>query len=269
MWRLVDTSLRSGGVMRGDRLMSAIAEQIEDESIERMPIPFAAVATDLDTGQEVWLREGPMLSAVRASTGIPGLFSPVWYQDHWLVDGGVVNPVPVSLCLALGADYVIAVNLNTHLAKHTASNRRRALARDEEEREAEAHAASDHDDGDDPETRHPDSSLASEAEDDEDGGPWPNLDRWSSVLDGFVDAIKPARSAGPGLFDVMATSVNIMQDRITRSRMVGDPPAIMISPKLGHFGLLDFHRADEAIEIGRAAVEKVADELAELRALLP
>jgi NTE family protein len=248
IWRLVDTTLRGGGVMRGNRLMRAIAERIEDRAIEDLPTAFAAVAADLETGQEVWIREGPMLSAVRASSGLPGLFSPMWYQDRWLIDGGVVNPVPVSLCRALGADYVIAVNLNTHLSKHAGLLRRRALAR--------AAALPD----EEPPTE--------SSSDSEDPSGRTRLEKWSELVDGLVGAVKSSKPAEPGLFEVMATSINIMQDLITRSRMVGDPPAILITPDLGHFQMMDFHRAAEAIELGRAAVEKVADEIEELNKLI-
>ena len=91
--------------------MDAIAVGVGDTLIEQLPIAFGAVATDLDTGEEVWLREGPMMRVVRASSGVPGLFAPAWHVDRWLVDGGVVNPVPVSMCRAMGADVVIAVDV--------------------------------------------------------------------------------------------------------------------------------------------------------------
>ncbi len=238
VWRLLDTTFRGGGVITGNRLMRAIGEQLEDRSIEGLPIAFAAVAADLDTGQEVWLREGPMLSAVRASSGMPGLFAPMWYQNRWLIDGGVVNPVPVSLCRAQGADYVIAVNLNRHLNRYAMRKHQRA----------------------DPGTANP---AARSPKSDELPG-WPGLDRLAGLVDGLVEALKPAKNGEPRLFDVMATSIDIMQDRITRSRMVGDPPDLVLSPDLTQFHLMDFHRADEAISIGRREVARVE---AELRAL--
>jgi NTE family protein len=259
VWRLVDGTLR-GGVMRGDRVMEALAERIGDLDIGELPVTFGAVATDLDTSQEVWIREGSLLNAVRASSGMPGLFAPMWYQDRWLVDGGVVNPVPVSLCLAMGADYVIAVNLNSHLSKHSGLVKRFAPAADDDEgadeplEEVAPEPPPTVEDGD--AIPREESSLRS------------SLERFSSIVDGLVEAIKPNRSEGPGIFDVMATSINIMQDRITRSRMVGDPPAVMLSPKLGDFQIMDFHRADEAVEIGRETVRKASEELDALQASL-
>lgn len=236
IWRLLDTTFRGGGVMSGNRLMRTIGEQIEDRKIEELPIAFAAVAAELNTGQEVWLRKGPMLSAARASSGFPGLFSPMWHQDRWLIDGGVVNPVPVSVCRALGADYVIAVNLNSHLSRHSAL--KRLHTREE-------------------------ASAARDNSSDVQG--WPSLEKLSGLVDGLVEALKPAKSEEPRLFDVMATSINIMQDRITRSRMVGDPPDLILAPDLGEFQMMDFHRADEAMSIGWKEVSKNADELQDLK----
>jgi NTE family protein len=181
VWRLVDTRFRGGGIMTGNRLMDAIATQVGDPHIERLELGFAAVAADLHTGEEVWIREGPVMTAVRASSGVPGLFTPTWYLDRWLIDGGVVNPLPVSVCRALGADVVIAVDLS-HSVMHADT-----------------------------------SSL---------------------------------RDSQPSLLESMSNAVNIMQDRITRSRLVIDPADLVLRPELRNFQLMDFHRAAEAIETG-------------------
>jgi NTE family protein len=234
VWTLLDATFPSGGVIRGDRLMQAIGGQIEDRPIESLPRSFAAVAADLITGQEVWLRTGPMLRAVRASSGLPGLFAPVEHEGRWLIDGGVVNPVPVSLCRALGADYVIAVNLNS-----TLSGRRRRKRPSAARIEPQAHVA------------------ATE-------GGLPLRERWAGLVDGLVDSLHSPRRNEPGLFEVMANAINIMQDRITRSRLVGDPPYVTISPELVEFQLMDFHRAAQAIEIGYEAARRTDTELREL-----
>jgi NTE family protein len=190
VWRLVDANLRGGGVMTGNRLMDAIAASVGDPLIEELELGFAAVATDLHTGEEVWIREGPVMAAVRASSGVPGLFTPSWYLDRWLIDGGVVNPLPVSVCRALGADLVIAVDLSR------------------------------------------------------------------SVLHGDPEVL---RRSQPSLLESMSSAVNIMQDSITRSRLVIDPADLVLRPDLQRFQLMDFHRAAEAIEIGyRHVVENAA-----------
>jgi NTE family protein len=190
VWRLVDPHLRGGGVMTGNRLMDAIAASVGDPLIEELELGFAAVATDLNTGEEVWIREGPVMAAVRASSGVPGLFTPSWYLDRWLIDGGVVNPLPVSVCRALGADLVIAVDLSR------------------------------------------------------------------SVVHGDPEVL---RRSQPSLLESMSSAVNIMQDSITRSRLVIDPADLVLRPDLQRFQLMDFHRAAEAIEIGyRHVVENEA-----------
>ncbi len=238
--RLLDTSLRRGGMMSGDRLMRAIRERIEDHDIEDLAVPFAAVATQLDTGLELWLREGPMLRAVRASSGLPGLFTPVWHEGRWLVDGGVVNPVPVSVCRALGADYVIGVNLNRHLRTYPRIRRRR--------------------------TPPPEELAPSVPEAESKSEPWPNASQWPAIVSGLIDSLKPDEPTEPGIFEVIGTSISIMQDRIMRSRMVGDPPDLVLDPDLGSFELLDFHRADEAIAAGHAAVDAMAEQVEEIAA---
>ncbi len=238
VWRLLDATFRGGGMMRGNRLMHAIGERIEDRNIEDLPVKFGAVAADLDTGEEIWLKSGSMLAAVRASSGMPGLFTPMWHQDRWMIDGGVVNPVPISLCRALGADYVIAVNLNVPVNRRWQARRRAAADQARKE-----------------------SGQAEESA----GGNWAILEKWNELMSGLVDTFK-GDNEGPGLFEVMASSTHIMQDHIARSRMAGDPPNLSISPDLGHFQLMDFHRADEAMEIGKAAAGAVAAQLDALAA---
>lgn len=223
VWRLLDASFAGGGVMRGNRLMRVVGEQLADWDIEHLDSDFGAVAADLYTGREIWIRKGSMLEAVRASSGLPGLFTPIRHEGRWLIDGGVVNPVPVSLCRALGADFVIAVNLN---------RRERKLAEAAREQP-------------------PASVERTEL-----------FARWSGLLENFVGSIRSERDIDePGMIEVVYTSINIMQDQIMRSRLVGDPPDLLVRPMLGDFHLMDFHRAAEAIDAGYAAVERAAAEL--------
>jgi NTE family protein len=237
VWRLVDTTFRSGGVMTGNRLMEAIAAHIGDAPIETLSMRFGAVATDLYTGEEIWLREGPFMTAVRASSGLPGLFSPTWHDGRWLIDGGVVNPVPVSLCRALGADIVIAVDLRrsvTQVALRALEQSSRNQTAPEQEASTEGTAI---------------------------------LQKWTGLVDGLVETFRSRRSE-PGLFEVMTSAVNIMQDRITRSRLAIDPADLVLRPDLTRFQLMDFHRGREAIDIGRALVDEVASQLEPISALL-
>ena len=232
VWRLLDATFSGGGVMRGNRLMRAVGEQLEDRAIESLACKFGAVAADLTTGREVWIQTGSMLDAVRASSGLPGLFTPTRHEGRWLVDGGLVNPVPVSLCRALGADYVIAVNLNRPVARSGA--------------------------------RAPTSKVTTDPK--ASGTSFEGTElfaRWSGLLENFVNSLRADRQVSePGLIEVMYTTINIMQDQITRSRLVGDPPDLIVTPRVSDFHLMDFHRASEAIEIGHAAADAHASELA-------
>lgn len=216
----------NGGMLKGERLMAFFRNNFVDCPVEALKTPFGAVATALHTGNEVWLRNGSTVEVVRASIALPGLFSPVWHDDQLLVDGGLVNPVPVSLARAMGADIVIAVDLNSDiLGRH--------LNGDEQE-----------------ETTTPASNA------------W--VQKLQQNLSSLLPEPTPEEQPLPSMLDVVATSLNIMQVRITRSRMAGDPPDILIAPKLAHLGLLDFHQAKAAINEGRRAAKACIPELAEL-----
>jgi NTE family protein len=216
--------LGSGGAIKGEKIIEFFRTKIGDPRFEDCETPFGTVATNLATGREVWLREGPILDAVRASISLPGLFAPIKMNGDWLVDGGLVNPVPVSLCHAMGADIVIAVNLNGGRLGHDL-------------RAAE----------------HPKEDASREP-------PTNALERVVADLqeraDTFLSELFSSENDHPGLFDVLSASINIMQDRITRSRMAGDYPDIMMAPRLAHIGLMDYHRAAEAIDEGRAVVRR-------------
>jgi NTE family protein len=213
--RLLDLRLGSG-LIEGNDLMAALDHLFAGQQIEHLPINYAAVATDLASGREIWLRSGPLTTAVRASIALPGLFSPLRHQERWLIDGGVTNPVPVSLCRAMGADRIIAVNLNSDIVgKHLRPRQTQQNPRIQQ------------------------------------------------ILDRLHLNNNPA--SDPGMFEVMASAINIMQLHITRSRMAGEPPDIIIAPRLAQIPLLDFDRARETISEGIAAVER---QRAALEALL-
>ncbi|MBI2381395.1 MAG: patatin-like phospholipase RssA [Gammaproteobacteria bacterium] len=237
--RLLDPRLSGGGFIHGESLMGAIAEHVADCAIEDLPMRFACVATDLTTGQEVWLNQGSVLDAVRASIALPGVFTPVRRDERWLIDGGLVNPVPVSLARAMGADLIIAVNLNGDL-----------VGRSLRPAEAPTPVPS-------PEAGNGEASALSRV-----------LTRFNDLkdrfsLDGLLGLGRDTAEgpAAPGLFDVLTASINIMQDRITRSRMAGDPPDVLITPRLSPIRLMEFDRAAEAIAEGVKAVNRRHHEL--------
>lgn len=232
----LDFALGNGGFIQGRRLMARFHDTFGDVAFADLKKPLGVVATDLYSGQERWLREGDIAIAVRASMALPGVFTPVQIDGEWLVDGGLVNPVPVSLCHAMGADRVIAVNLSGGLVGR----------RIQSPMQSQQHE------------RSPDPAA-------EDARDHPARAIWHRISSGFRDGAEALQAqlqrggeeSTPGVFDVIATSVNVMQDRITRSRMAGDPPDLLINPRLSHIGLLELHRGEEAIAEGRACVERM------------
>ncbi|HKJ76307.1 MAG TPA: patatin-like phospholipase RssA [Gammaproteobacteria bacterium] len=231
--RYMDVRVAGGGFIQGDRLMKVFRGRVKDVPIESLPVSFTAVTTDLATGQERWLQSGSLIEAVRASIALPGLFTPMRVDGQWLMDGGLVNPVPVSACRALGADAVIAVNLNGDIVGKHLGKQPGGLTRAEEQ-DLFAQFKVRLNDG-----------LA---------------------MFGLKPEAEPEPGA-PGLFEVIAGSLNIMQDRITRSRMAGDPPEAVVAPPLSGIGLLEFDRADEAIAEGRRCAEEAMPRLCKLAGL--
>ncbi|MBV8191827.1 MAG: patatin-like phospholipase family protein [Alphaproteobacteria bacterium] len=230
--RLTDLRLTGGGLITGRQVVAFLRDMGIEGPIEEYSTQYAAVATDMATGREIWLQSGPIHEAVRASIAIPGIFSPARLHGKWLLDGGLSNPIPVSVCRALGADVIIAVNLNGEL-----------LGRRFTEPEP-------------PEATRP-SRISGEVLR-RMLAPLPKAMRRSRQLQvppAGADAPR-ADAAAPGYFDVLATAINIMQDHITRTRLAGEPPHVMLVPRLRSIGLMEFNRADEAIEEGRACVEQ-------------
>ncbi|MFP5402564.1 MAG: patatin-like phospholipase RssA [Gammaproteobacteria bacterium] len=230
---LLDVSLR-GGLIKGQKLIDFFERNFVDRDFTDLDQRFACVATELSTGREIWLHEGSVSAAVRASIALPGLMTPALHQGRMLVDGGLVNPVPVSLCRAMGADVVIAVDLGSDMVGR-----------------AFRHSAVE----------------PAPLEETEAGWTERLLSRFGFAAEEGAPA--PARVAGggdnlPSLVSVISSSINIMQVRIARSRLAGEPADLLISPRVSQLGLMDYHRADEAIAEGVAAVARVRPLLREL-----
>ena len=215
MLRYLDIRMLGGGFIAGRKLQDMLADALEGRRVEELERQFVAVATDLSTGHEVWLRKGPLAEAAWASFALPGIFPPVTRNRQLLVDGALVNPIPVSVCRALGARLVIAVNLNAdHLGRRSTPN-----------------PAADASTG---------------------NGSLNGSDRTVTSL--FRQMLNKS-SDDLGLVGVMASSLNIIQDRLTRIRLASDPPDVTISPHVGNIALLEFSEAAEAIEEGERATE--------------
>jgi NTE family protein len=228
--RLMDLSFR-GGMIRGQRLFNLFRTTFEDRDIAELPIPFGAIATELASGREVWLRQGSVLDAVRASCSMPGVFTPVIRNDTLLVDGGLVNPVPVSMCRALGADLVIAVDLSWgKLGVYRNRGRERGGDTDDSKEQTELVPR--------------------------------EVPGWTERLRSgwFGRAKKKVQEELriPSIFEVFATALDIVEMKVARSRLAGEPADVMITPLLPDFRTMEFHRGAEAIVEGRAAVERMA-----------
>lgn len=233
----LDIRVRSAGMIGGEKLIKLLDEYFGDIMIEDLKHPFVTIACDLSTGHEVWIRKGSLIDAMRASFALPGVFPPVYLNNRHLVDGALVNPVPVSPCQALGAHMTIAVDLNSDIIGKSSQ-----------------------------------------------GGSYQKIAGFDLFNDKDVspEAQKPFKASSlskrlfrreadsPSLFGVMISSLNIIQDRLTRSRLAGDPPDVHVKPLIGHIGLAEFEKAEEIIAKGEEAAEKLVPEiLAGIETLLP
>ena len=232
---LLDFHIGGSGLIAGDRLRRLLERDLSEQRIEDLAVRFAAIATELGTGHEIWLTRGPLVEAMRASYALPGLFDPVRLGRRWLMDGALVNPIPITAARALGADIVICVNLNGDLrVRGTVIQSSGAEAQSDEMVEA----------------------VMEEPR------------RWG-LFNPMLDAAERLRrggrkAAGPGIASVMVDAFNITQDRVARSRLAGDPPDAMVCPKLASIGLFEFHRAAECIDLGRAVAERSLTDVLDL-----
>jgi NTE family protein len=233
----LDISLSGSGLIGGNRLAQRLDAALGKVVIEDLPIRFAAIATEVRTGHEIWLTHGRLVDALRASYALPGIFAPVRIGGRWLMDGALVNPVPVSAARALGARVVIAVNLN-------ADQFGRGI------------------------------TIVSHGAESGDEGVTVEVPERKTGIGAFFSPERVLKrqflgSAGrPGLSSVMVDAFNVMQDRITRSRLAGDPPDVTINPRLQRIGWFDFHLAEEAIKVGTEAAEKASETVQEAIAAL-
>jgi NTE family protein len=235
----LDIRLNGSGLIGGTKLAAELEAAMGPSLIEELPVKFATVATEVRTGHEIWLTHGRIVDALRASYALPGIFAPVLVGDRWLVDGALVNPVPVSAARAFGAEIVIAANVSSDIFAHS-------------------------------------TTIYSH-------GPGGTVTAAPEVLDpappkrGFGKFFSAERTvkreffgaAGrPGISTIMVDAFNIMQDRITRARLAGDPPDLLISPRVGEIGWFDFHRADDLIAHGARAAERAIESIQEAIGIL-
>jgi NTE family protein len=228
----VEISFPRSGLIEGNKLTALLAEIVGEVDLTKLPLPFRAVTTNLMTGEEVVIRDGDLVEAIRASIAVPGIFTPARRGDDLLVDGGLVNPVPVSVCRAMGAERVIAVDLNYGRVKDT-------RARNSTDKENDAHPA---------------------RRSNFDAGPifdW--LERNTKQFDiGLLDPVKAwmERHAMPNVFDVLGNTLGIIESQIAATRLQVDKPDLLIRPNVGDIRFMDFVHAGEMIEEGRRAARE-------------
>jgi NTE family protein len=228
----LDIRLNGSGLIGGEKLAAQLQASIGETLIEELPLKFATVATEVRTGHEIWLTHGRLVDAMRASYALPGIFQPILVGDRWLVDGALVNPVPVSAARALGAEIVIAANLSSDVFTHSTT--------------IYAHGAMP-----------PEPVVETEVE------AKPPKRRLGKLFSPERTVKREFFGSGgrPGISSVMVDAFNIMQDRITRARLAGDPPDMLITPRVGQIGWFDFHRAADLIGFGARAAERALNSI--------
>lgn len=226
VFSLLGIGFRRGGLASGQKVFEKHKAEFCAPSFDEMTLPFTAVATDLYSGKEVIFNKGDVNDAIQASCAIPALFPPIEHEGRWLIDGAVVNPVPVNQCRQLGADFVIAVNLS-------ADFRPQLIEKFEHEHEESQKKTDD----------------------------FLNKASGGFVKQWFSPDPKPNKKQAPGIMSVMSGALEILQARVTRSRLAGDPPDLLIEPQLRDVGLLEFQRAEELSIKGKEAVQRIAEQI--------
>jgi NTE family protein len=233
----LDIRLNGSGLIGGTKLAAELEAAMGPSLIEELPVKFATVATEVRTGHEIWLTHGRIVDALRASYALPGIFAPVLVGDRWLVDGALVNPVPVSAARAFGAEIVIAANVSSDVFAHSTTIHSHGVTM----------------------TATPE--VLDPAPPKRGFGKFFSAER--TVKREFFGA-----AGRPGISTIMVDAFNIMQDRITRARLAGDPPDLLISPRVGQIGWFDFHRADDLIAHGARAAERAIESIQEAIGIL-
>jgi NTE family protein len=228
LWRYLDPVWPREGLLSGESAMEYLHSLIGDWRIEDLPIPFAAVAVDLVSGEEVWIRSGRVLDAVRASISLPGIFVPVRQGARLLVDGAIRNPVPVSVLGELGAELRVAVNLHSRPVRDL-----------------------------EPRLRRP--SVASRI-----GGAFENGMARLRGRERVTPESEP-EAAGPNLAEILSASMSVLEHEIARHRLAHEPVDVVLTPDVRGIRSFEFHKAALAVSAGR---EALAAKLPEIRALL-
>jgi NTE family protein len=222
---LMDVTLRRAGLLKGDRLFNTLRELLGDGLIEDLEIRFTAVAMDIDRSREVWISRGPVFDAIRASVSIPLLFTPAIVHGRKLIDGGVMNPIPIAPTVGDHTDMVVAVNVSGQLSEGV----RQASKR--------------------PRPNPPQSALQ---------------ERIGQFLDSLVSIKDESKLDQDSITDVVYTAFDAMQSTIARHKLAAYPPDVLIDIPRNVAGIMEFDRAEEMIELGYAASEKAMSAASEM-----
>lgn len=246
VFRLLDWTLSGGGFIKGNRIIGALRELVGDTTIEELPISYTAVAVDIDAQREVWFSSGPLFDAIRASIAIPTVFRPHYYQGRMLVDGGLLNPLPVSPTLRDHTDYTLAVDVNaapepglyesTEATAKQAAGKQQSLINRLLPHGNHQHASPERDPG------------------------------YAARLKGFFSSLPglggntTTHAPELSMFDLFARSLDTVQETITHLKLAAQPPDLLISIPRNACAFYEFHRAGDLIEIGhrytRQALER-------------
>jgi NTE family protein len=237
--RLVDLSLSAGGAIRGEKVFAIVREMVGDTRIEDLPIAYTAVATDLLSHREVWFQDGSLSDAIRASVAIPSLFTPVVSGDQLLVDGALMNPVPILPTLPSHADLTIAVHLSGEIRRHSPTRAAGPVT-------APVLEAEDVDGADASET-----TLRKRAA---------RFFDWEKVREMLGRDHDHAADHGidiadVGRLDVVNLAYEVMQSTLTSYKLAGYPPDVLVEIPKASARTFEFHRAPDLIELGRVRTE--------------
>jgi NTE family protein len=225
---MIGFGINKGSLASGQKIFTSFAEEFSVAEFSQLSKPLGVVATDIHGGKEVRFVEGSVETAIRASCAIPALFPPVFHENRWLVDGAVVNPVPINLCHQMGADFVIAVNLGAHIRTpyHTQISIQQAAQQGSEKEDA---------------------NLPQ------------RIQRWLNVSGEHSE--KQDKPASPSLLHNMSNAMDILQNRVTRASLSAEPPELLIEPHLNNYGIMDFAKAPELIQQGYDTVQRIKEQI--------
>lgn len=257
IWALLDPVFPRSGLIDGRKVENLLQQLLPTEHFHELQVPFQAVSTDILSGLEVVLSSGKLVEAIHASFAVPGIFTPLRRNDQLLVDGGLVNPVPVSTVRNMGASFIVAVDLNHDIVQKRLG---RAGCR--------------------PEERKPQAAVGAAAE--PGNIPWferlrlswqatesPMLRQLANWLGEKESGNETGHRVGttedlanvptPGIFELLLASIYITQSQITRINLQQSAPDLLIRPQLGHIRFMEFDRASEIIEIGYQAAQSAIE----------